>query len=80
MVKDIMPIGKITSSLGGMDSVNKDLLTIEDVCQELGIGKNTAYGLIKGKQIKSAKVGKRHLIHRAELQKYIASTMLCSDK
>ena len=60
--------------------MNKDLLTIEDVCQELGIGKNTAYGLIKDKQIKSVKVGKRHLIHRAELQKYIDSTMLSIDK
>ena len=60
--------------------MNKDLLTVEDVCQELGIGKNTAYSLIKGKEIKSAKVGKRHLIHRAELQKYIVSTILSDDK
>ena len=60
--------------------MNKDLLTIEDVCKELGIGKNTAYALIKDKKIKSAKVGKRHLIHRAELQKYIASTILSGDK
>ena len=60
--------------------MNKDLLTVEDICQELGIGKNTAYGLIKDKEIKSAKVGKRHLIHRAELQKYIASTILSSGK
>lgn len=60
--------------------MNKDLLTVEDICQELGIGKNTAYGLIKDKEIKSAKVGKRHLIHRAELQKYIASTILSGDK
>ena len=60
--------------------MNKDLLTIEDVCQELGIGKNTAYSLVNGKEIKSAKIGKRHLIHRAELQKYIASTILNGDK
>ncbi len=60
--------------------MNKDLLTIEDVCKELGIGKNTAYALIKNKKIKSAKVGKRHLIHRAELQKYIANTILKGDK
>lgn len=60
--------------------MNKDLLTVEDVCKELGIGKNTAYSLIKDKKIKSAKVGKRHLVHRAELQKYIASTILSGDK
>ena len=60
--------------------MNKDLLTIEDICQELGIGKNTAYSLIRDQKIKSAKVGKRHLIHRAELQKYIASTIPSGDK
>ena len=60
--------------------MNKDLLTVEDVCQELGIGKNTAYGLIKDKQIKSAKVGKRHLVHRSELQRYIESTILGDNK
>ena len=60
--------------------MNKDLLTIEDVCQELGIGKNTAYSLVKDKEIKSAKVGKRHLVHRSELQRYIESTILGDDK
>ena len=60
--------------------MNKDLLTIEDVCLELGIGKNTAYTLVKDKKIKSAKIGKRHLIHCAELQKYIASTILRRKK
>ena len=60
--------------------MNEDLLTIEDVCQELGIGKNTAYGLIKDKELKSAKVGKRHIVHRSELQKYITRTILSSDK
>ncbi|MEY8233219.1 helix-turn-helix domain-containing protein [Oscillospiraceae bacterium 50-16] len=60
--------------------MNKDLLTIEDVCKELGVGKNTVYGLVKDKKIKSAKIGKRHLIHRDELQKYIASAVLNGDK
>lgn len=60
--------------------MNKDLLTIEDVCQELGIGKNTAYSLVKDKEIKSAKVGKRHLVHRSELQRYIESTILGDNK
>ena len=60
--------------------MNKDLLTIEDVCQELGIGKNTAYSLVKDKEIKSAKVGKRHLVHRSELQRYIESAILGDNK
>ncbi len=51
--------------------MNKDLLTINDLCDELGIGKNTGYNLLKSKVIKSKKVGKRYLVHRSQLDKYI---------
>ncbi len=51
--------------------MNKDLLTIDDLCKELGVGKNTGYKLLKSKAIKSKKVGKRYLIHRSQLDKYI---------
>ena len=51
--------------------MNKDLLTVDDLCNELGIGKNTGYNLIKKNIIKSKKIGKRYLVHRSELGKYI---------
>lgn len=51
--------------------MNDNLLTITNLCEELGIGKNTAYDLIKTKKIKSGKIGSRFLIHREELEKYI---------
>lgn len=51
--------------------MNKDLLTVDDLCKELGIGKNTGYNLIKCGTIKSKKIGKRYLVHRSELDKYI---------
>ena len=35
--------------------MNKDLLTIEDVCQELGIGRSTAYKLLKKKKSRAVK-------------------------
>lgn len=51
--------------------MNKDLLTVDDLCKELGVGKNTGYNLLKNNVIKSKKVGKRYLIHRSQLDKYI---------
>lgn len=51
--------------------MNKNLLTVDDLCKELGVGKNTGYNLLKNNAIKSKKVGKRYLIHRSQLDKYI---------
>ena len=56
--------------------MNGNLLSVEDICRELNIGRNTAYSLIKGKRIKAAKVGRRYLTNRAEIDRFIASTML----
>lgn len=53
--------------------MNSNLLTISDLCRELGIGKNTAYSLIKSGQIRSGKIGSKIVIHRTELERYIAS-------
>lgn len=53
--------------------MNKDLLTVNDLCKELGVGKNTGYKLLKSKVIKSKKIGKRYLIHRSQLDMYIES-------
>ncbi|MCI9530444.1 MAG: helix-turn-helix domain-containing protein [Lachnospiraceae bacterium] len=51
--------------------MNKDLLTIEDVCQELGIGRSTAHKLLKKKKIKSCKIGSRLIVRKEELKRYI---------
>lgn len=51
--------------------MNPNLLTVEELCAELGIGKNKAYELVKSKQIPSGKIGSRIMIHRTELDKYI---------
>ena len=52
-------------------TMNQNLLTIPDLCQELGIGKSTVYKLLKEKQIKSTKIGSRLIIRRDELEHYI---------
>lgn len=55
--------------------MNKELCTVEDICKELGIGKNTAYKLLKQKKIKSCKLGARLVVKRSELKKYIDRQM-----
>lgn len=55
--------------------MNANLLTIEDLCKELGIGKTTAYNLIKNKKIKATKVGNKFLISRQNLDSYIIQLM-----
>jgi excisionase family DNA binding protein len=56
----------------GEPSMNESLLTIDDVCSELGIGRNTAYKLTRNHEIKSAKIGHRTLVTRNSLNEYIA--------
>ena len=56
--------------------MNKDLLTVDDLCKELGVGKNTAYNLIKSKSIKASKCGHRYLVHKKELGRYIKENLL----
>lgn len=55
--------------------MNKDLLTVTDICHELGIGKTTAYKLIKTKKIKSGKIGQKILVRRKDLESYISHVM-----
>ena len=55
--------------------MNKDLLTVNDICGELGIGKTSAYKLIKTKKIKSGKIGQKILVRRKDLESYIAHVM-----
>lgn len=51
--------------------MNQNLLTIDDLCRELGIGRSTAYKLLKKKKIKSCKIGSRLIVKRKELERYI---------
>lgn len=51
--------------------MNENLLTIEELCKELGIGRSKAYQLLKDKQIPSGKIGRRILIRRSDVNQYI---------
>lgn len=51
--------------------MNENLLTIEELCKELGIGRSKAYQLLKDKQIPSGKIGRRILVRRSDVDMYI---------
>lgn len=48
-----------------------DILTVEQLCEVLNIGKNTAYKLIKNEDIKSVRIGKVYKIPKKYVKKYI---------
>lgn len=48
-----------------------DILTVEELCEVLRIGKTTAYKLLKNKDIKSIKIGKIYKIPKKSVRKYL---------
>ena len=48
----------------------KDILDINDLCEALHIGKNTAYHLLKTNQIKYRRIGKVYKIPKKNLIEY----------
>jgi len=59
--------------------MNADLITIPTLCEEIGIGKTTAYKLIKSGVIPSGKIGRKIIIHRSALEKYIIETTFSKE-
>lgn len=51
--------------------MNKNLVTIPKLCKELGIGKTTAYKLIKSGKLPYGKIGRKIVVHRKELKDFI---------
>ena len=47
-----------------------DIMTVSDIQQALGIGRNTAYKLLKDKQIKSIRIGNKYKIPKRCLIAY----------
>jgi len=50
-----------------------DLLSIPDVCQELGMGKSWVYRMIKSREIPSVKLGHNLKVKREDLEQYLES-------
>ena len=48
-----------------------DLITIDELCDLLMIGRTTAYNLLRSKELKAFKIGKVWKISRASVEEYI---------
>lgn len=48
-----------------------DILTVDELCEVLKIGKNTAYALLKSGEIKSVKIGRVYKIPKRSVIKYL---------
>ena len=48
-----------------------DILTVDELCKVLKIGKNTAYALLKSGEIKSVKIGRVYKIPKRSVIKYL---------
>lgn len=48
-----------------------DILTIDELIEALGVGRNTAYKIIRNKLIYSKKIGKQYLIPKISVIEYI---------
>ena len=60
--------------------MNANLITIPVLCQELGISKSTAYRMIKSGQISYGHIGRKIVVHRSELDRYISATTNANEK
>ena len=49
----------------------EELLSIEELCKYLGVGRNTAYALIKNGKIKAFKAGRSWIIPKRAITEYI---------
>lgn len=49
----------------------KDVMSVDDVCCALSMGKNTLYRLLKNGAIKSIKVGRKYFIPKTCLIEFI---------
>lgn len=48
-----------------------DILSVKQLCEILGIGKNTAYRLLQSGEIKSIKIGKVYKIPKKYLKEFL---------
>lgn len=58
-----------------MNDTYSDILTLEDVCEILNIGKNTAYRLLTNNQIHAFKIGHVWKIPRESINEYIKTSI-----
>ena len=53
------------------DNEYEELISIDDLCSALNIGKNAAYNLLKTGQVKAFRIGRIWKIPKCSVQEYI---------
>lgn len=54
-----------------IDNECEELISIDDLCSALNIGKNAAYNLLKTGQVKAFRIGRVWKIPKVSVQEYI---------
>jgi len=54
-----------------MENTSESLMTMEELCEELMIGRNAAYNLLTSGQIRGFRIGRIWKIPRASVEEYI---------
>lgn len=68
-----MSTGHRVDPTGRGRTVTRLLEPLPDACQQLGIGRSTFYELIAAGEIRTVKIGRRTLVARDELERYVRS-------
>ena len=59
-----------------MENTEQTLMTLEELCDALMIGKNAAYRLLKEGKIKAFRIGRIWKIPRASLAEYLKTKII----
>ena len=54
-----------------MENNSESLITVDELCEELMIGRNAAYSLLASNQIKGFRIGRIWKIPRESISRYI---------
>ena len=58
-----------------LPDMKNELISIDELCETLMVGKNLAYRLLTEKQIKAFKIGKKWKIPRSSVKSYIEENL-----
>lgn len=50
----------------------RDILTINEICEILNIGKNAVYRLLKEDTIRNIKIGRKYIVPKQNLIEYLS--------
>ena len=63
-----------------MENYKQTLITVEELCEELMIGKNAAYQLLKSGKLKCFRIGRIWKIPHDSLEKYIREQIVSESQ